>query len=306
MTLQQLRYIIKIVECGSINEAAKQLYITQPSLSNSVKELEKELGIEIFNRSHKGMSLSLTGSEFLSYARQILEQTELLESRYKNAKPTKKRFSVSTQHYAFAVNAFVSLLEETGADEYDFTIRETRTHDIMEDVKTLRSELGILYVNDFNEKVIKSLLKEKGLNFHPLFIAQPHVFVSKNNALAQKNFVTTQDLEDYPCLSFEQGEFNSFYFSEEILSTVNHRKNIRVSDRATLFNLLRGLNGYTISSGVLSKELNDDNLTAVPLKTEETMCIGWIENNKTALSKAAKHYIDILKTYIKNYGFDIL
>lgn len=306
MTLQQLKYIIKVVECGSINEAAKQLFITQPSLSTAIKELEKEYNIEIFNRSSKGITLSSDGTEFLSYARQILEQAALLEQRYKNKAPSKRTFSVSTQHYAFCVNAFVQLIEESSTQEYEFTLRETRTHDIMEDVQTLRSELGILYLNEFNEKVLLKLLKEKQLLFHPLFNSNAHVFVSKKNPLAKQDIVTLEHLEEYPCLSFEQGEFNSFYFSEEILSTVPHKKSIRVSDRATLFNLLIGLNGYTISSGVLSSDLNDNNLTAVPLKTDEYMCIGWIENRKAPAGKYAKRYIELLKRYIEEYGFTII
>lgn len=213
MTLQQLKYIIKIVECGSITEAARQLYITQPSLSTAIKELEEELGIEIFYRTNKGVSLTTDGSEFLSYARQIIEQTELLEQRYMGKKPSKKLCSISTQHYAFAVNAFVELLMDLDVDEYEFTLRETRTYEIIEDVKNLRSEIGIIYLSDFNEKVITKLLKENHLVFNLLFEAEPHVFISSKHPLAGKNSVTLDDLDDYPFLAFEQGEYNSFYFS---------------------------------------------------------------------------------------------
>lgn len=266
MTLQQIKYVVKIVECASISEAAKRLFISQPSLSNAVKELENELGIEIFSRSSRGISLSPEGAEFLSYARQVLEQAELLEQRYKQKKPLRQLCSVSTQHYAFAVNAFVNLIKSSNADEYEFTLRETRTHDIIEDVKNLRSEIGILYISDFNQKVMARLFRENHLAFNPLFEAKPHIFVSASNPLASKEFATLEDLDDYPCLSFEQGEHNSFYFSEEILSTVYHKKSIHVSDRATLFNLLIGLNGYTICTGVLSRDLNGDNIISVPLK----------------------------------------
>ncbi|WP_027399656.1 LysR family transcriptional regulator [Anaerovorax odorimutans] len=306
MTLQQLKYIIKIVEFRSITEAAKQLFITQPSLSNAVKELENELCIEIFNRSSKGITLTIDGAEFLSYARQVVEQSELLEQRYKGKKPSRQLCSVSTQHYAFSVNAFVELVKESNADEYEFTLRETRTYDIIEDVKNMRSEIGIMYINDFNEKVITKLLKENRLEFHPLFEADPHVFISATNPLAKKEQVTLKDLEDFPCLSFEQGEFNSFYFSEEILSTVYHKKSIHVSDRATLFNLLIGLNGYTICTGVLSSDLNGNDIISVPLITEEKMKIGWIVNSKANLSNAAKSYIEHLKTLISKYGFVIM
>jgi len=306
MTLQQLKYIIKIVECGSITEAAKQLFITQPSLSNAVKELEKEFSIEIFTRSPRGISLTTDGAEFLSYARQVIEQVELFEQRYKDRKPSRQTCSISTQHYAFSVNAFVDLVKESNAEEYSFTLRETRTYDIINDVKNLRSEIGIIYLSDFNEQVIMKILKENHLLFHPLFNAEPHVFVSKKNPLSKKPFVTLEDLEDYPCLSFEQGEYNSFYFSEEILSTVYHKKSIRVSDRATLFNLLIGLNGYTICTGVLCPDLNGNDIVSVPLITDEKMIIGYITNSKALLSSMAKKYIKYLKDVIKRYGFKII
>ncbi len=306
MTLQQLRYIIKIVECGSITEAAKQLYISQPSLSNAVKELEAELGIEIFYRTTKGISLSIDGTEFLSYARQVIEQTELLEQRYLGKKPSKQLCSVSTQHYAFAVNAFVNLLKALDVDEYKFTLRETRTYEIIEDVKNLRSEIGIIYLSDFNEKVLKKLLKENHLIFNALFEADPHVFISSVHPLAGKKSVPLEDLDNFPFLAFEQGEYNSFYFSEEILSAAPHKKTIHVSDRATLFNLLIGLNGYTICTGVLNSDLNGDNIISVPLETEEKMLVGWITNEKAHLSAIASDYIAELKRLISEYGYAVL
>ncbi|WP_313075467.1 LysR family transcriptional regulator [Lacrimispora sp.] len=302
MTLQQLRYIITIVNCGSISEAAKQLYITQPSLSNAVKELELEYGVSIFNRTSKGITLSSDGSEFLSYARQILEQTDLMEQHYLNKKPLKRICSISTQHYAFAVNAFVNLVSRQENDEYEFTLREARTHEIIEDVKNFRSELGILYMNDFNENVLSKLFKESGLIFHPLFVASPHVFISSSHPLSSKEFVTMTDLEEFPFLAFEQGEKNSFYFSEEILSTVPRKKIIYVSDRATLFNLLIGLNGYTICSGILNSNLNGDNIIAIPLHTKEYMRIGWIANPRVHLSIFAENYLEELKNLISSDG----
>jgi DNA-binding transcriptional LysR family regulator len=295
--------MIKIVECGSITEAAKQLFISQPSLSGAVRELEGELGIEIFNRTSKGISLSVDGREFLSYARQVVEQTELLEQRYRGRKPSRQLCAVSTQHYAFAVNAFVNVLLALDVDEYEFTLRETRTYEIIEDVRNLRSELGIIYLSDFNEKVMHKLLKENHLQFHPLFTADPHVFVSSAHPLAGKKSVALEDLDAYPYLAFEQGETNSFYFSEEILSTVPHKKTIHVSDRATLFNLLIGLNGYTVCTGVLNRDLNGDNIVSVPLETDERMCVGWIASEKARLSAIAGSYIAELKRLIAQYGY---
>ena len=299
MTLQQLKYFIEIVKSGSINEASKRLFISQPSLSAAIKELETELQIELFYRSNKGITLSSDGAEFLSYARQVVEQTELLELRYFNSKPSIKNFSVSTQHYAFAVNAFVSLIKESEFEEYDFTLRETRTHEIIEDVKNLRSEIGILYLSSFNSKVINKLITENNLVFKPLFEAKPHVFISRNNPLAKKEFVLMEDLDEFPCLSFEQGEYNSFYFSEEIMSVVTHKKSIHVSDRATLFNLLIGLNGYTISTGILSVELNGTDIVSVPLIVDEKILIGWISHKNVKPSKFAEIYIKAFQDIIE-------
>lgn len=306
MTLQQLRYVIKIVECGSITEAARQLFISQPSLSAALKEIETEFGIEVFYRTSKGISLSDDGAEFLSYARQIVEQTELMEQRYVGKKRSKQLCSISTQHYAFAVNAFVNLLSSLDTEEYEFTLRETRTYEIIEDVKNFRSELGIIYLSDFNQNVLRKLLKENHLVFNPLFEAEPHVFISSNHPLSHNAVVTLEDLGPYPFLAFEQGTYNSFYFSEEILSTAVHRKRIHVSDRATLFNLLIGLNGYTICSGVLNSNLNGSDIISVKLQTDEKMVVGWIASEKAYLSIMACDYIAELKRLIEEYGFKVI
>lgn len=299
MTLQQLKYVIEIATRGSMNEAAKRLFISQPSLSNAIKEFEKELQLTIFERTNKGIALTKEGAEFLGYARQVVEQAELLEGRYLNAPPSPQHFSVSTQHYAFAVNAFVQLVKEHGHEEYELALRETKTHEIIEDVRTMRSEIGILYVNEFNTKVIMKLLKEGHLTFNPLFTANPHVFVSIHHPLAREKLVTIEQLNDYPYLSFEQGEFNSFHFAEEILSTVTRPKSIRVTDRATVFNLLIGLNGYTISTGVLSADLNGNEIIPVPLDCKESMNVGWISHKHVTLSALAEAYIAALHEAVK-------
>lgn len=295
MTLQQLRYIVTVAQKGSISEAAKELFISQPSLSNAIKELENEMKIVIFSRTNKGIIISDEGLGFLGYARQVLQQAELLENHYLKSKSTKKRFNVSTQHYSFVVNAFVDLVKRYSDDEYEFTIRETRTYEIIEDVKTLKSEIGILYLNDFNQKVINKLLKENNLIFNQLFVAKPHIFISDTNPLANKKIVTLDDIKPYPYLSFEQGQYNSFYFSEEILSTLAHQKIIKVSDRATLFNLLIGLDGYTICTGIISEELNGKNIVAIPLEVDETITIGYIVHKETARSYLGKIFIEALK-----------
>ena len=295
MTLQQLKYAVAIADKNSMNEAAKALFVTQPSLSNAIKELEKEIGVTIFLRNNKGIAITIEGTAFLGYARQVVEQAELLEEKYLDVKPSKQKFGVSTQHYSFAVNAFVDLIKEYGINEYEFTLREIRTYEIIEDVRNLRSEIGILYLSDFNEKIISKLLKESNLIFEELFSAKPHVFVSSGNPLSKKKFVTLADLEEYPYLSFEQGENNSFYFSEEILSTIEHKKIIKVSDRATLFNLLIGLNGFTISTGIISEALNGKDIVAVPLDINKNIRIGIITYKGMTLSRLGEIYVNALK-----------
>ncbi len=301
MTLQQLRYIVTVADKGTISSAAKELFISQPSLTNAIKELEEEIQITIFNRTNKGIIVSNEGNEFLAYARQVLEQFNLLEEKFLNVKKQSPRFSVSTQHYSFAVNAFVDVIREFGGNNYDFTLRETQTYEIIDDVSRLKSEIGILYTSSKNEEVIMKIIKQNGLVFDQLFVAKPHVFISSKHPLANRDIITLEDLEEYPYLSFEQGDYNSFYFSEEILSTLDRNKNIKVRDRATLFNLAVGLNGYTVSSGVISKELNGENIIARPLKVDEYMCIGTIVQKNMSLSRYGKAYMEALRNHISSY-----
>lgn len=300
MTLQQLKYIIAIAECGSITSAAQRLLVAQPSLSKSVSELEKEMGITIFCRNNRGTYLSENGSKFLSYARQVVEQAELLEQQYKK-KAIRRVFSISAQHYAFVVNAFVALVKEYGENKYEFTLRESRTHDIIEDVRTSRSELGVLFLSNFNREVVLRIVQNADLKFISLFIATPHVFVSRENPLVKKKLVTLEDLKAFPRLTYEQGINNSFYYSEELHSTEASPKSIIVTDRATLFNLLIGLNGYTISSGILSSDLNGTNIVAIPLESDEIMEIGYIVPIDRPLSPISERYLEHLTKYISGY-----
>ena len=301
MTLQQLKYVVEIAKCGSINKAARHLFVSQSSLSNAVKELELEMNIHIFFRSNTGIVLSTDGVEFIKYAKQILEQAELLENRYLGAERSFQQFSVSAQHYAFVVDAFAQLLKENPIEEYEFNLRETRTFQVIEDVKNMYSDIGILYRSPMNQNIMDKLFKENNLIFTPLFTASPHVFISAKHPLAHQDFVTLEELGAYPCLSFEQGEHSSFHFLEEFLVIKNHRKNIYVTDRATLFNLLIGVNGYTISTGFLNTDLTGGKgIIAVPIDSDDIIEVGWIANNNFKLSKLAVQYLDILKSIIMN------
>lgn len=298
MTLQQLRYVVTVAEKGSFSEAAKALFLSQPSLTNAMKELENEMQITIFNRTNRGVVVTAEGDEFLGYARQVLDQTNLLEEKYKSGKQYRQRFAVSTQHYSFAVNAFVDVIRQLGADRYDFILRETQTNEIIEDVSRLKSEIGILYTSNRNETVLRKIIDRNGLRFEELFTARPHVFISARHPLAVRESLTLEDLWEYPYLSFEQGDYNSFYFSEEILSTVEREKNIKVRDRATLFNLVIGLNGYTVSTGIISQELNGENIISKPLQVDEIMRVGILTQKEITLSRFGKAYVEALKKHI--------
>ncbi|MDD5794401.1 LysR family transcriptional regulator [Clostridium sp. HCP1S3_B4] len=297
MTLQQIKYVIAIANTNSMNEAAKNLFVSQPSLSSAIKELEDELQITIFSRTNKGVVITQEGEEFLIYAKQILDQVELLEEKYINH-DIKKKFGVSTQHYSFAVKAFVEMVKDFDMNKYEFAIRETRTNSILEDVKNGKSEIGILYINDFNEKVIHKLLKSNELQFEELIKCKGYVYLWKDHPLAKNKIITMKELEDYPCLAFEQGENNSFYFAEEILSTYNYPKIIKACDRATMLNLMVGLNGYTLCSGIICEELNGSDYRAVPLETEQIMKIGYITRKNSVISNIGKMYIDEIKKYL--------
>lgn len=299
MTLQQLKYIITIADCNSMNKAAGQLFISQPSLSAAVRELEEEIGITIFHRSNKGIVVTVEGNEFLGYARQLIEQYRLINDRYIEKNSGKKKFSVSMQHYSFAVKAFVEMVKQFGMDEYEFAIHETRTFEVIENVRHFYSEVGVLYMNDFNQKVLNKILTENELEFIPLFDCHVYVYVWSGNPIAGKEKVTMKDLEEYPCLAFEQGENNSFYLAEEVLSTYEYKRIIKADDRATFLNLMKGLNGYTLCSGIICEELNGGDYRAVPLDTDEMMTIGYIKRKGIPLSSMGKLYIEELAKYEK-------
>ncbi len=297
MTLQQLKYMIIVAERGSITEAAKELYISQPSLSGAVKEVEKEAGITIFSRCRAGVALTKEGMEFLGYARQVVQQMELLESKYIDKKPAKQRFCVSTQHYTFTTNAFVELIQHFGQERFEFILNETQTHQIVEDVRNRFSDLGILYLCNSNENVLRKLFEEYNLNFFELFTATPHIFIGKDHPLAKCASVRLDDLKPYPRLSFVQGTYESSNYSEELFSNEPAERSIKVSDRAAIVNLMIGLDGYTISSGIFPKYLQGDSIVSIPLEEDEVMHIGYILNKDKELSELGEIYVEALKQY---------
>lgn len=297
MTLAQLRYAITVAGASSMNEAARKLFISQPSLSAAIKELEEEVGVELFKRTNRGISVTLEGEEFIGYARQVVEQYNLIESKYILKENTKKKFGVSMQHYTFAVKAFVEMVKQFGMDEYEFEIHETKTYDVIENVKNCKSEIGILYLNDFNKKVLTKLFHESAVEFHELLKCHIYVYLWKGHPLASKEEISLEELEEYPCLSFDQGNNNSFYFAEEVLSTYDYKRLIKANDRATFLNLMIGLNGYTLCSGIICEELNGSDYCAVKLKSDEIMTIGYISRKGVPISPLGKKYLEEIGKY---------
>lgn len=299
MTLQQLKYAITIAKYNSMNKAAKELFISQPNISETVRALEDEIKIKIFRRTNKGIVITPEGEDFLSYARQVIDQYSLLETRYIEKK-FKTKFSVSMQHYTFAVKAFVEMVKYYDIQNYEFAVRETKTNEVIEDVSMGRSEIGVIFMNDFNKEVLTRILSQNKLEFNKLFNCKIYVYIWNRHPLAKKKMITMKDLQDYPCLVFDQGKNSSFFLSEEVLSTYNYERKIMANDRATMLNLMKGLNGFTLCSGIICEDLNGSEYTAVRLKSDENMSIGYISRSNAILSDLAIKYVKELAKFKKD------
>ena len=303
MTLQQIKYALTIAQAGSMNRAAELLYISQPSLSSAIKELERETGIMLFHRTGKGVVPTNEGADFLADARQVYQQYELLSQKYETAGKIKRKFGVSSQHYSFAVQAFVETVKKYGTLNFEFAMRETMTMDVISDVSSLKSEIGILYRDDHNRRVIDKLFSENELEFHPLINCRAFVYLWKGHPLAKESSISLEQLRDYPCMSFEQGTHSSSFLAEEILSDREYPRVIKSTDRATQLNLMIGLNGYTLCSGIICEELNGSDFAAVPFREDEdnrnsVMEIGYITKRRSILSDIAQTYIEEMKAYL--------
>lgn len=296
MTLQQLKYVDAVASCGSVSEAARRVFATQPTLTEAIRSLEEELRIAIFTRSSRGVSVTREGEEFLASARQILDDAARIQSKYTGKAVRHPQFAVSCQHYAFAVEAFMEVVKANGADSYDFTLRETVTSEIIDDVARHRSEIGVLYLSRRNERAIMKILKKEELRFEELFVSRPHVFLGKRHPLAKKKSgIAPKELDAYPFISFEQGVENALYFAEEVMPSIDRKKNIRVRDRATMTNLILGLDGYTVASGALSRELNGPDIVAVPLKMDDFIRVGLVLRDGIPLSDAGKAFVEEIR-----------
>ena len=297
MTLQQLKYVDAVADCGSISEAARQVFVSQPTLTEAIRTLEEELRVAIFTRSSRGITVTREGEEFLASARQILDDASRITEKYTGKAVRRPQFAVSCQHYAFAVEAFMEVVKANGADSYDFTLRETVTSEIIDDVARHRSELGILYLSRRNERAIMKILRKEELAFEELFSAKPHVFLAKSHPLAKKKLIRPAELDAYPYISYEQGVENALYFAEEVMPAIDRRKNIRVRDRATMTNLVLGLNGFTVASGAHAKGYNPA-IVSVPLKMDDDIRVGIVRREGIPLSRAGAAFADAVRARI--------
>ncbi len=294
MTILQLKYIIAIDEECSMRRAADRLYVSQPGLSSAVRDLENELGIQIFERVHNGGVTTAAGASFSAYARSAVEQFEKVEEKYLNSKNEKPTFSVSMQHYTIAVNAFIETVKEYDLEEYQFHIRETQTSEVIEDVKTLRSEVGVIALSDFNKSTFRKIFADASLEFTELFTRNTYLYLSKHHPLADKETISLDDVKDYPCMVFDQGDNTSFYYREEALATYDYKKVISTNERATSIELMLGLNGYAVGAAMLGDSLNTSEIKAIKLNEEENLTFGYITRKGAALSEMAQTFVQKL------------
>jgi len=297
MTILQLKYIIAIDEECSMRKAADRLYVSQPGLSSAVRDLENELGIQIFERVHNGVVTTAAGASFIAYARSAVEQFEKVEDKYLNSKNDKPTFSVSMQHYTIAVNAFIDTIKEIEHPEYQFSIRETQTSEVIEDVKTLKSEVGVIALSDFNKNTFKKIFADASLEFTELFTRNTYLYLSKHHPLADREVISLKELEDYPCMVFDQGDNTSFYYREEALATYDYKKVISTNERATSIELMLGLNGYAVGAAMLGDSLNTSEIKAIKLLEEENLTFGYITRKGAELSEMAQTFVEKLKVH---------
>ena len=294
MTLQQLKYADAVATYGSISEAARRMFATQPTLTESIHMLEEELRTALFTRTPRGISVTREGEEFLASARQILDDAARITEKYTGKSVRRPQFAVSCQHFAFAVEAFMEIVKEAQSDAYDFTLRETVTSEIIDDVARHRSEIGILYLSSRNERVLRKIFKKEDLVFEELYTAQPHVFLGRRHPLAKKKAILPSELDAFPYITYEQGAENALYFAEEVMPAIDRKRNIRVRDRATMTNLILGLDGFTVASGAHAKAYNPE-IISIPLKLGETIRVGILRRMGITPSAQAATFISSIR-----------
>lgn len=300
MTILQLKYVIALANAKSMREAASRLYVSQPALSATIRELEEELNIKIFERNNKGISITAEGLELLTYAKQAVSQYEVIEDRYIAKWKDKKRFSVSMQHYVFALHAFINTIKQYDESKYSYSVNETRTDDVLNDVRDMKSEIGIISFSESNENVIKKLFREYQLTFTPIMTRSTYAYLWKTHPLANREELSLEDLDEYPCISFDQNSESEYYLTEEALSDYDFKKHIKSNDRATTAELMASLNGYSIGTGNMTESIAlKDDFVCIKLKEEDPLTIGYIVRSNHELSDIGNTYIDELLKYLE-------
>ena len=298
MTITQLRYVLEVAASSSMREAASKLFVSQPALSASIRELEDELGVLLFSRTNKGIALTDEGREFVTYAKKAVGQYEILEDRYLSRDAGKEQFSVSTQHYNFAIRAFTDVIKKMDPEKYVFSIHETKTKEVLDDVGNLKSEVGIVSFSRDNEAVIRKLFKEYQLEFTPLMIRETYAYVWKDHKFAKRKTISLEELKEYPCVAFDQSDDSNFYLTEEAMGNYDFRKLIKSDDRATTMEIISDLHGYSVGSGMLAgDEQVLKGLVSIKLKEEDPLTIGYILRKGSELSPYAKAYVEELEKY---------
>lgn len=297
MTILQLKYVIAIDEECSMRKAADRLYVSQPGLSSAVRDLESELGIQIFERVHNGVVTTAAGASFIAYARNAVEQFEKVEEKYLNSRSQRPTFSVSMQHYTIAVDAFIDTVREYDLEEYQYFIRETQTSEVIEDVKTMKSEVGVIALSDFNKNTFKKVFADASLEFHELFSRNTYVYLSKDHPLADRDELSLDDLQDYPCMVFDQGDNTSFYYREEALATYDYKKIISTNERATSIELMLGLKGYAVGVAMLGEGETSSGIKVIRLKEQETLTFGYITRKGSQLSEMGETFVEKLERH---------
>lgn len=300
MTILQLKYVVAVSTSSSMREASGKLFVSQPALSQTIRDLEEELGIRIFERTNKGISLTEEGNEFLGFAKQAVSQYEIVENKYLSSNSGKDYYSISMQHYVFAVHAFVEAIQKADARSFSYLIKETRTDEVLKNVRDYKSEIGILAYSDGNKNIINKLMREYELEFHPLMVCDTYAYLSDKHPLADRKELSVEDLKAYPCVTFDQTNETEFYLSEEALAGYDFDKIIRSNDRATSCEILTMLNGFAVGTGIMIDSYAlSDSFVSIKLKEEDPLTIGYITKKKHVLSEFGGLYIKELNKYKK-------
>lgn len=300
MTLQQLRYVTHIAALSSISQAARKLNVTQSCISLALNEIEKELGLKIFERSPKGMTPTSKGAEIIHHAQQIMQHLSLLEKNPESQKQVTKSLSICSQHFTCVLAAFIQFAQYLGNASYDLTIKETGAALVIEQLASELCEIGFLFYTEFNKNFIINALHEHNLEYLLLAIFKPHVYMHKNHPLSSLNIISLEDLDPYPCINYAKKIYNSHFYTEDICVEIAGSKNIHLVDRSTCLTCLRDLDAYVIRADIPFKILSED-IISRKLNTKNRVYMIFIKKSGRELSNLATQFLKFVKEELKGY-----